>query len=177
MCAYAANDFSQLSTYQFKKLSAPEVVDSYLNIRKNKDNPFYKSGTTLNEVYNSVLSNESTLIDSFSKPSFLKDKKLTTNQKYNNYIEELKNDKDKRLNNYNLNRMKNVDVLNIRYQDTNSNFDFLSTLPKFKEVTQYNQKARDFYSMDLAPNKGCWNVGTSAKVWEYRNKFDNKFNF
>ena len=60
--------------------------------------------------------------------------------------------------------MKNVDVLNIRYQDTNSNFDFLSTLPKFKEVTQYNQKARDFYSMDLAPNKGCWNVGTSAKV-------------
>ena len=87
MCAYAVNDFSQLSTYQFKKLSAPEVVDSYLNIRKNKDNPFYKTGTTLNEVYNSVLSNESTLIDSFSKPSFLKDKKLTTNQKYNNYIE------------------------------------------------------------------------------------------
>ena len=31
--------------------------------------------------------------------------------------------------------------------------------------------------MDLAPNKGSWNIGTSTKVWEYRYKFDNKFNF
>ena len=178
MCTYSANDFSQFSPCNLKKLSAPEIVDNYLKYRKNKDNQFLIKGTNLNDCYNSLLTNESTLMDSFSlKPKFLRDTKTDITTKYNNFIEGLQNEKDRRLNKYNLNRMKNVDVLNIRYKDTNTNFHFLSTLPKFKNITQYNNKARNFYSMDLAPNKGSWRVGTSAKVWEYRNKFENKFNF
>ena len=178
MCTYSANDFSQFSPCNLKKLSAPEIIDNYLEYRKNKDNQFLIKGTNLNDCYNSLLTNESTLMDSFSlKPKFLRDTKTDITTKYNNFIESLQNEKDRRLNKYNSNRMKNVDVLNIRYQDTNTNFHFLSTLPKFKNITQYNNKAKNFYSMDLAPNKGSWKIGTSAKVWEYRNKFDNKFNF
>ncbi len=81
MCTYSANDFSQFSPCNLKKLSAPEIVDNYLKYRKNKDNQFLIKGTNLNDCYNSLLTNESTLMDSFSlKPKFLRDTKtdLTT---------------------------------------------------------------------------------------------------
>ena len=178
--SYEPNDFSNYTN--LNKMDGPEIINSYLKINKlnNSKNNFNNSlkNNSFNDLYSSISTNESNLINCFNKPKFLRDNKTNITDKFKNFTNKLKDEeKEARLNRYNKNRMKNVDVLNIRYRDTNSNFYFLSTLPKFKHVTNYNNKARNYYNMDISPNKGIWSIGTSEKVYLYRNNFDNKFNF
>jgi len=182
--SYEPNDFSNYTNVN--KMNAPEIINSYLKINKlnnmfdskKNNNNIIKNNNSFNDLYSSISTNESNFVNYLNKPKFLKDNKTTLPDKFKNYTETLKQEeKEARLNRYNKNRMKNVDVLNIRYKDTNSNFYFLSTLPKFKHVTNYNNKARNYYNMDISPNKGIWPIGTSEKVYSYRYYFDNKFNF
>ena len=174
--SYEPNDFSNYTN--LNKMNAPEIINSYLKINKLSNNNSLKNNYSFNDLYSSLSTNESNLNNYFNKPKFLRDNKTNISDKFKNLTNQLKKEeKEARLNRYNKNRMKNVDVLNIRYKDTNSNFYFLSTLPKFKHVTNYNNKARNFYNMDIFPNKGIWSIGTSEKVYLYRNNFDNKFNF
>lgn len=155
-----------------------EMIDQFIFMRKNKNNPLIKStNSALADCFSSISTNNDSFIRSVinDNSNYKKKKSFSITQKFSDYTKELQNDlgRKQRIENLNKKMINNANVLNIRYIDTGSNNYFLACRPRFNKVINYNKKAQNLYKMDLSPNTGCWSLGLSGKIFDYRNDLMN----
>jgi hypothetical protein len=63
-------------------------------------------------------------------------------------------------------RNLNVNVMNYRYKDVNSNNYVVNLLPRFKRICDYNKKAQEFYNNDIYPNENYLKGGNKVNVFD-----------
>lgn len=137
-----------------------------LYYQKNKNCDVDSMINSFKSKYHSTMNSMST--SASSNVSFSNTKRSPILEQCIEYTSTIKNENKEHIEELNRKMINNVNVLNIRYIDTGSNNYFLCCRQRFKKVTDYNRRAQNFYKMDLKPNVGCWGIGTSKKVFDYR---------
>ena len=171
--------FDQFYKKKMDNRDPSEMIEQFIFMRKNKNNPLINStNSALVDCFSSISTNDNSFMRSVisDNSNYKKKKSFSITQKFSNYTKELQNDlgRKQKIENLNKKMINNVNVLNIRYIDTGSNNYFLACRPRFNKVIDYNRKAQDLYKMDLSPNTGCWSVNVSRKVFDYRNDLLNQ---
>ena len=139
---------------------------------KNKNCDVDSMINTFKSKYHSTMNSMSTSASSNASFSNSNSKQCPILKQCIDYTNTLKNEHTEHIEELNRRMINNINVLNIRYIDTGSNNYFLCCRQRFKKVTDYNRRAQSFYKMDLKPNVGCWAIGTTKKVMEYRRDFN-----
>lgn len=170
--AYWKNDTSK---YSNQSRNVTEIMDDYFLERKASKIPAMATLSNYNSSISTLSSSNhsqwNTLCQSMNKPSSSISSSSVLS-KIQDYTRDIKGkQKNERIEQLNKKLIDNVNVMNIRYIDTNSNNYFTCNLNKFKHVDKYNAKAQEIYSKDLHPNKGLWTINVTDKVFQYRKQF------
>lgn len=170
--AYYPNDTQKYINKSNSK-NVTNIIEDYFLERKALKTSEKDSSTNYHSSFSSLNSSTNNYKFNSSYNSFYYPASSSVLSKIQDYTRVIKGRKrNEKLEQLNKKLINNVNVMNIRYQDTNSNNYFICNLNEFKQVCSYNSKAQEIYSKDLHPNKGFWRINTSDKVFRYRKYFE-----
>ena len=182
--AFPINNFSNYNS--FNKIEPTEIYNSYLKKSKtNKllntiDNQSFPLTMTVyfDTSTKSLTPRNKRVLNEKNNRSNYKNNMLSMDKKFINFCDDMKKSSliNREIDKYNLKRQNNMNINNINYIYINSTFkNICPSINKLLEKTNYNKKVINLYNKDNT--HGAWSIGTTDKIYKYRNFFNNKFNY
>ena len=164
----------------FNKFDSNKIFNLYLNRYKQNKSIDKVDPFGVAEVFQTNTSTPKKKRPDSERPNRLnyKMEKPPINKQFIDLCDDIKktNSINKEINKYNLKRQNYMNINNINFININSTLkNICPSVNKLLERTNYNKKMINLYNKDNT--HGAWSIGTTDRVYKYRNFFNNKFNY